>query len=104
MLRWSAVKRIWNSLLQSLPHNGLKELLALLCQEYVEETRHSIQFQRHAERMDYPEFRSPRSNQTYADAERSPGGLACLDSCISSLQLPPKVHVEKERHLLRTVC
>ena len=49
--------KTWSRLLQSLPHNGRKELLALLCQEYIEERKNSIQFQRHAERMHYPQFR-----------------------------------------------
>ncbi len=51
------MKKIWNWLQQSLPRDGRRKLLAWLCQEYVEERRHSIQFQAHAERMHYPQFR-----------------------------------------------
>lgn len=57
MFCWSALKKIWNWLLRSLPHDGRKKLLGLLCQEYVEETRHSIQFHAHAGQMHYPQFR-----------------------------------------------
>ncbi len=68
MFCWSGVKNIWKWLQQFPPHNGRKKLLAWLCQEYVEETRHSIQFQGHAERMHYPQFRKKLSE--IAEEER----------------------------------
>lgn len=57
MSRWSTLKKMWKWLLQSRAHDGQEDLLAMLCQEYAEETRHSIQFKAHAERMHYPQFR-----------------------------------------------
>ncbi len=57
MFGWSALKNLWNRLLQSSPDKGRKKLVALLCREYAEETRHSIQFKAHASRMHYPQFR-----------------------------------------------
>jgi len=51
-------KKSWGQLLQRLlTPNGRKEVLDLLCQEYVEEIRSSIQFRGDAERISYPQFR-----------------------------------------------
>ncbi|MBI4522239.1 MAG: ferritin-like domain-containing protein [Deltaproteobacteria bacterium] len=54
---WTALKRRGSRLLQSLPHDRRKELLSLLCREYIEETKTSMQYRRHAQRMRYPQFR-----------------------------------------------
>lgn len=57
MFRWNTLKKIRNWLQKSVIHDGRNEFLAFLSREYVEEIRHSIQFQAHAERMHYPQFR-----------------------------------------------
>lgn len=48
MSLWRALKKTWSRAARLLPHDGRKELLALLCREYLEERKNSIRFQRHA--------------------------------------------------------
>ncbi len=57
MSLWRSLKQFCDRLLQFLPHNRGNKLLAMLCQEYAEESHHSVQFKAHAERMHYPQFR-----------------------------------------------
>lgn len=57
MFLWSTLKKTWTKLLRRHSHDARKESLALLCLEYIEERKSSLQLQRHAEQMRYPEFR-----------------------------------------------
>jgi bacterioferritin (cytochrome b1) len=57
MKRMGGWKKMWDGIWHGLSHNGRKELLSLLLQEYMEEAKISAQFQRHALRMQYPQFR-----------------------------------------------
>jgi bacterioferritin (cytochrome b1) len=64
MFLWSTLQKNWtyllkflNRLVKSVPHDGRQKLLHILYREYVEEMEGMLQFQRHAERMHYPQFR-----------------------------------------------
>jgi bacterioferritin (cytochrome b1) len=56
MSLWQNSKKIWNRFLASLPHNGQRKLLEILCREYVDEMESSLRLEWHAEQMRYPQF------------------------------------------------
>jgi bacterioferritin (cytochrome b1) len=57
MSRWNTLKKALRGLVKGWTLDGRKELMAWLLQEYVEEEKASAQFERHAKRMQYPQFR-----------------------------------------------
>ena len=57
MFFWSELKKSWQRLLKSLPHDGRQKLLEILRREYTEEMESTLQFFRHADCMHYPQFR-----------------------------------------------
>ena len=56
MFLWSTSRKTWKRLLQSLPHDGRRKLLEILCREYVEEMESALRLEWHAEQMRYPQF------------------------------------------------
>jgi bacterioferritin (cytochrome b1) len=54
---WRLLKSFWGRIQRVLTRDPRQEILAILCQEYVDKMKDSLQYRRHAEQMRYKHFR-----------------------------------------------
>lgn len=93
MFLWSTLKKTWTRLLRWQSHDARKESLALLCLEYIEERKSSLQLQRHAEQMRYPEFREKLlriAGDEQKHAERLRERIITLGGKVSDISYAPE--------------